>query len=71
MTSVASTARRKDRPLHKLLCHKLVPFLKTRPADADGHATKYKLAFLFPKNTASPELIWVKNKLIMDRTKGL
>ncbi|KAH7312075.1 hypothetical protein BKA65DRAFT_574818 [Rhexocercosporidium sp. MPI-PUGE-AT-0058] len=55
-----------DIPLHKILCTKLVDFLKNNPRPADEYLSRYKLGILFPVDSKIAELIWVKNKILFE-----
>ncbi|KAH9213754.1 hypothetical protein DL95DRAFT_505104 [Leptodontidium sp. 2 PMI_412] len=55
-----------DFPLHKLICCKLVYFTENNPRPADEYLSTHKLGILFPVESTSPELIWVKNTITFE-----
>ncbi|KAL2062270.1 hypothetical protein VTL71DRAFT_6536 [Oculimacula yallundae] len=55
-----------DEPLHSLLCTKIRDFVKTTPRPADTDNTSHKLGILFPVDSNTPELIWVRNTVCFE-----
>ncbi|KAF4624123.1 hypothetical protein G7Y89_g14050 [Cudoniella acicularis] len=55
--------KKKDRALHTLLCKEYSTFAVTNPKPIDEYLSTHRLGFLFPEDSKTPQLVWVKCKL--------